>query len=547
MINIVRCCLGGRGYDQAIAPTGCAASLLKGATACRALKIPVGKKAKDPPSDLHLPSQVDFQQAFTLEVCSWLALLKDEHSMESREAWAWLRQRLESARKFEPQLESLLGVNEPRVDTASVGRYEWRLAKIQHDAALKESYQRPYGGVPFIGSFGDCHQLPPVAAKAHYDKGKASASNHACAAGRVAFSDFLDPPPDSNCHGITFVMDKVQRQTDGPFKVLLQKMREGTITTDDTKLLVDRHWPNLTEAEQVVFEKEALYIFPTWKRTKPITIKYLLSLAQPVAKIRSQYDYKKVNHAKNEVNLPDLSALCSDATVMLLMNYIVELGLKNGSIGTIVDIVYDDPEGPANRNALPLYVVVDFPSSTIPVLDAWDSEHPTWIPIPVASPRCDSKCCTQSTIPLRVCKAITIYKSQGITVGVGDECVWKYVVIGLSGPDERRSSPGQELVAFSRAQEIEYMAIADDVEITQETFCKIGTGKAADAKRKFEQDLRSREEQSQQWIKLQITALDCSNGNGPKTFEGGYQHLCNWYQPFHEKTVQLINRTGMPL
>ena len=33
------------------------------------------------------------------------------------------------------------------------------------------------------------------------------------------------------------------------------------------------------------------------------------------------------------------------------------------------------------------------------------------------------------------------------------------------------------------------MAIVDDVEITQETFCKICICKADDAKQKFEQDL----------------------------------------------------------
>jgi hypothetical protein len=43
-------------------------------------------------------------------------------------------------------------------------------------------------------TFGDCHQIPPVAAKAHYDQSQAASGNYACAMGRVVFKEFLDPP-----------------------------------------------------------------------------------------------------------------------------------------------------------------------------------------------------------------------------------------------------------------------------------------------------------------------------------------------------------------
>jgi hypothetical protein len=58
---------------------------------------------------------------------------------------------------------------------------------------------------------------------------------------------------------------------------------------------------------------------------------------------------------------------------MLLTNYIVEEDLKNVSVGTVVDIIYDSPGSPTDPNSNLLYIVVDFPHSTVPPDEAWDS------------------------------------------------------------------------------------------------------------------------------------------------------------------------------
>jgi hypothetical protein len=62
--------------------------------------------------------------------------------------------------------------------------------------------------------------------------------------------------------------------------------------------------------------------------------------------------------------------------------------------------------------------------------------------------QCEKKCCSVKPIPLRVCKAISIHKSQGMTIG--PEEVIEKVVVYLP-EDQREQSPGLELVAFSRA------------------------------------------------------------------------------------------------
>lgn len=418
--------------------------------------------------------------------------------------------------------------NPNSADTA----YTKQMAKVQFESALKsvcsEGRERPFGGLPFIGTFGDAHQLPPVAAKSHFDTSAPSSSdNIACNIGRLKFQEYLSPT-HPKCKGVTVVMDSVYRQDDDVFKTNLAKLRDGTMDQDGLEFFMDRTWSKLSPAEQAEFEREALYVMPTWKRTQPITFKYLCELQQPIAKVKAQYSYNRrgKNHTKKEINLPARNALCVGAKVMLLHNFVVEQGLMNGSLGYLKSIVYSDSVGPLGEGLpLPKYCVVDFPDSKIPKEKAWDRENPTWIPIPCVTLQCEKRCCSMTTIPLRVCKAITYYKCQGMTIGWN--CLWRLLVVALPRPGER-SAPGGELVAFSRATSKEAFAILEDEEITFESFLSIGKGKSYDRKRAFEERLRARQSQSQQWILEKIIALDPSTTT-EKSFDGGYAALVAWY------------------
>ncbi len=61
------------------------------------------------------------------------------------------------------------------------------------------------------------------------------------------------------------------------------------------------------------------------------------------------------------------------------VNILPEIGLYNGAIGTIVEILHQDrPEGPNNKehNHLPDYVVVSFPYLKLPAgILPWDKLH----------------------------------------------------------------------------------------------------------------------------------------------------------------------------
>ncbi len=141
-----------------------------------------------------------------------------------------------------------------------------------------------------------------------------------------------------------------------------------------------------------------------------------------------------------------------------------------------------------------------------------------------------------ATIPLRVCKAITIYKSQGLTVGEGH--VWELLVLQLPSIKGRPVTPGLEQTAFSRATTLDSLAILTDASspLTDERLKKIGKSQLYDKRREFENRLRDLHALHVPIVKTQVTAFDTNSDN--PTFEGGYKALIQWYRDYvHSTTV----------
>jgi hypothetical protein len=190
------------------------------------------------------------------------------------------------------------------------------------------------------------------------------------AIGQLFVQDFLRPS-DPGVQGVTVPLYDVVRQQDPVFLATLAKIQAGTVDDDAVSFLKSHFMESLSPAEHLLFEHEALYIvMPRWKPTVPITVDYLRKLVQPpVAKLKAQYSSPngahRVNHAVKDINLPATLALAKGAIVMLLLNQIVDKRLSNGSIGTVVKIVYQNATGPRESGALPLYVIVDFPDADI--------------------------------------------------------------------------------------------------------------------------------------------------------------------------------------
>jgi hypothetical protein len=140
----------------------------------------------------------------------------------------------------------------------------------------------------------------------------------------------------------------------------LTKIQAGKVDNVAVSFLQSCFMENLAPAEHSIFEQEALYIMPRWKRTVQIKVDYLCKLGEPVAKLKTQYSSPNgahlVNHAVKDVNLPAMSALTKGAIVMLVLNQIVEKHLSNGSIGWVVKIVYRNAAGPRESGACPVTV-----------------------------------------------------------------------------------------------------------------------------------------------------------------------------------------------
>ena len=84
----------------------------------------------------------------------------------------------------------------------------------------------------------------------------------------------------------------------------------------------------------------------------------------------------------------------------------------------------------------------------------------TWIAVSVVTNRCEKNCCLVSAIPLRFCVAMKIHKAQGMTVGKGMDFEKLIVYLTVAG---KRTTPGLELVAFSRVKKPEDIAVGNPV------------------------------------------------------------------------------------
>jgi hypothetical protein len=293
----------------------------------------------------------------------------------------------------------------------------------------------------------------------------------------------LCPEPDTGTTSVLVIMDQTIRQSDPIFKGVIQSFRDGTVTRQQSDVIMKRRLIQLPPEEYTDFCDNALYVMPTWACTIPVTIAYLKKNGKPVARSDIKYSFQAGhrNHAVKDSSLPKRTSLVEDIVVMLLMNDIVELGLKNSSIGTIKAVMYKDAEGPHGPDGFkthPAYAVVDFPDCKIPeedkIMPGWPS---TYVPIVQCHDRCEHKCCAVIKIPMRPCNAIAIHKSQGQLVGPNE--VWKKIVVEFLAAQARNKTPGLEQVAFSRATSLNCLAVLDESENTHDMSMGIGKGKSS--------------------------------------------------------------------
>ena len=145
--NITRLLTECNSSDIATAPTGFAAALIDGSTHYRSLYIPSGPPLYKQPTDIKT-TELTKVRALKSTLCKAVTVIEDEHSMKGRPIWGWSRHRFEELRR-------------PSV----VMNKEQNVVHVDDVSLAPEVHSRPWGGLPFLYSFGHCGQLPPVKMK----------------------------------------------------------------------------------------------------------------------------------------------------------------------------------------------------------------------------------------------------------------------------------------------------------------------------------------------------------------------------------------------
>jgi ATP-dependent DNA helicase PIF1 len=159
---------------------------------------------------------------------------------------------------------------------------------------------------------------------------------------------------------------------------------------------------------------DAIRLYFDKKSVAEYNYEKLLQLRQPVAKIQAKHSGHGASAATSDEpgGLDAVLFLSTKAEVMLTCNLWAEVGLCNGSFGTIKQIWFAENLGPPN---LPIAILVHFHSYSGPAfLDPCSKCIP--VPPKVFEWMADGKYLSRQQVPLRLRYAMTIHKSQGQTL-----------------------------------------------------------------------------------------------------------------------------------
>ena len=291
------------------------------------------------------------------------------------------------------------------------------------------SHDKILGGKSMI-LIGDTGQLPPVADKPLYHSKPSSDVGEQGYQAYSMFDKVVKLTVNQRVQGTC--PEQVQ------FRELLSRLRIGQSTVQDWRLLLTRQPSNVSNLNEFEY---ATRLFYSNEQVANYNHDQLNKLQHPVACINARHSSSFAKNASPDdmSGLEPVVFLAKTAKVMLTMNLWSHVGLCNGATGTVRHIIYDNGHRPPN---LPLAVIVEFDNYRGP---AFIDSHPSCVPIcPVTvSLQSGNSLHERQQLPLRLAWALTIHKSQGLTLPKA------WIDIGKT-----EKSPGITYVALSRVQNL---------------------------------------------------------------------------------------------
>ena len=230
------------------------------------------------------------------------------------------------------------------------------------------------------------------------------------------------------------------------FRDILSRLRLGQPTVEDYQQLTARFWSSLIPAEQAEFAT-AQHLCASRETAQAVNNGVLRRINQPVLVVPANDTGAVRTTADDNIEgLPNTLYLMAGAKVMITRNIWTEKGLTNGSLGYVHSIGLDVNHQPGQ--GVPDVVMLQVPLYTGPTL-WYDSNGNPLVPIVPVVVQWDTSAGkgNRQQLPLQLAYAITIHKSQGMTLD--------RAVIDL-GP--RDFSAGLTFVAISRVRSLAGLA-----------------------------------------------------------------------------------------
>ncbi|PPQ84045.1 hypothetical protein CVT24_007546 [Panaeolus cyanescens] len=297
------------------------------------------------------------------------------------------------------------------------------LSLIDSRLRLAKGQKLPFGGV-HVSLIGDFSQLAPVGDIALYAP---NPSEQLALKGSILYTTLFT----KSFH--LKVVHRRRREEDN-LRSILASASNGALSVAEWELLIARSEGYLSEEEQQQF-MDATYLFSERKKAKHIGS----------GASRASSD--------EAMGLAAIVRICRGARVMITRNLSTPLGLVNGAVGIVEDIVWGD-------DGSPNVILVSLPNYCGETL--WRTEprkdHPDGIPIVPITPvtvffEHSNKTLSRTQFPVCLAWALTIHKAQSLTMDK--------IKLGL-GP--REFSFGLTFVALSRVRSLDDIMLVEQLD-----------------------------------------------------------------------------------